>query len=77
MDFAKTLKRKSFEGAEVMLQEFHGQYSLYLRANDARVGVLYLIEDFPSFDRANSEYERMNTRDRILRVLTMKDHLRV
>lgn len=76
MEFAKTLKEKSFEGAEVMLQEFHGQYSLYLRENDARVGVLYMIQDFASFEQADAEFNRMNSRARIHRVLTLEDHLR-
>ena len=36
-----TIKNKKMDGAEVLLQKFNGQYSLYLREYDVRAGVLY------------------------------------
>lgn len=64
-----TIKDKKMDGAEVLLQKFNGQYSLYIRENDIRVGVRYLIRDFESFEQANAEYEKMNSRARIHQIL--------
>lgn len=63
------IKEKKMDGAEVLLQKFNGQYSLYIRENDIRVGVRYLIRDFESFEQANAEYEKMNSRANIHQIL--------
>lgn len=65
-----TIKDKKMDGAEVLLQKFNGQYSLYLREFDARAGVIYLIEDFESFEEANDQYERLDSRAKIHQILS-------
>lgn len=67
-----TIKNKRMEGAEVLLQKLDGQYSLYLRENDVRAGVRYLIRNFESFEQANTEYERLNSRTKIHQILVQE-----
>ena len=65
-----TIKNKKMDGAEVLLQKFNGQYSLYLREYDVRAGVLYLIRDFESFEAANAQYECLYSRAKIHQILS-------